>query len=164
MAPPTTPGSAPGLASSGLHGTRKGPEVSGQLADAAAVADGKLYVMGGGWDTLMVSHVPIVHPRIAVALVFRFPASTVATKPQVSVLFRAEAERSDELGSGVAALSLAAEVPPSPRPVTVPMALNIDGFHIPDVGSYRLELAVDDELVLILPLHVVHPEQPSGGS
>ena len=41
------------------------------LADAAQVAGGKLYVLGGQWDRLMVAGFPAVHPAMAVVLVIR---------------------------------------------------------------------------------------------
>lgn len=41
-------------------------------ADAAEVAGGKLYVMGGGWTRIFAKKVPFVHP-VAVAVGFLVP-------------------------------------------------------------------------------------------
>jgi hypothetical protein len=41
------------------------------VADAATVADGKLYVHGAGWDTIFSANFPTVHPSFALALLFR---------------------------------------------------------------------------------------------
>ena len=38
---------------------------SALLADAARVESGKLYVHGGGWDTLFVLTTPVVHPTLS---------------------------------------------------------------------------------------------------
>lgn len=45
------------------------------LADAAAVADGKHYIHGGGWDTLAAPAFPAAHPLLAVAVRLRIPWS-----------------------------------------------------------------------------------------
>ena len=39
------------------------------LADAAQVQGGKLFVLGGGFDTISVRSLPVVHRSLAVALV-----------------------------------------------------------------------------------------------
>ena len=39
------------------------------LADSAQVQGGKLYVLGGGFDTISTKQVPVVHRNLALALV-----------------------------------------------------------------------------------------------
>ena len=41
------------------------------LADAATVADGKLYVHGGCWNTIVTPQIPTIHPTLALAVVFK---------------------------------------------------------------------------------------------
>ena len=43
------------------------------LADAVAVADGKHYIHGGGWDTLFAATFPAHHPSLGVAARLRIP-------------------------------------------------------------------------------------------
>jgi hypothetical protein len=43
------------------------------LADAAAAAEGKLYIHGAGWDTLLAASFPVQHPLLAVAVRLRVP-------------------------------------------------------------------------------------------
>jgi hypothetical protein len=43
------------------------------LADAASVADGKLYIHGAGWDVIRALSFPAAHPLIAVAIRLRVP-------------------------------------------------------------------------------------------
>lgn len=43
------------------------------LADAVAVANGKHYIHGGGWDTLFVASFPALHPALAAAVRLRIP-------------------------------------------------------------------------------------------
>ncbi len=43
------------------------------LADAATVAEGKLYIHGAAWDLINVACLPWQHPSLAVAIGLRFP-------------------------------------------------------------------------------------------
>ena len=45
------------------------------LADAVQAVRGKLYVLGGGWDTLWVRSFPARHPSLAIGLRIRVPSS-----------------------------------------------------------------------------------------
>lgn len=45
------------------------------LADAVQVVQGKLYVLGGGWDTLFVREFPARYPALGVGLRLRVPWS-----------------------------------------------------------------------------------------
>jgi hypothetical protein len=45
---------------------------SAMLADAASVADGKLYINGGGWNAIFAQQVPVVHPALTLVVVFKF--------------------------------------------------------------------------------------------
>lgn len=45
------------------------------IADAAAVERGKLYIHGGGWDTIWVPNFPATHATMALALLFRIEYS-----------------------------------------------------------------------------------------
>lgn len=46
------------------------------LADAVQAVDGKLYILGGGWDTLVVGHFPVRHHTLAIGLRLRVPWSS----------------------------------------------------------------------------------------
>lgn len=45
------------------------------VADAVQVAQGKLFVLGGGWNTLLVRSFPAKHPVMAVAVLVKVPWS-----------------------------------------------------------------------------------------
>ena len=47
------------------------------LADAATLANGKLYVLGGAWDGITATIFPMVQPSIAVVLVIEFDPDEV---------------------------------------------------------------------------------------
>jgi hypothetical protein len=60
------------------------------LADAAAVADGKLYVHGGGWDVIYTPAVPATHPMLALVFVVEFERSEVPVDRTLRVSLRDE--------------------------------------------------------------------------
>ena len=55
------------------------------LADAVQAVRGKLFVLGGGWDTLWVRSFPARHPSMAIGLRLRVPSSWRADVLDLSV-------------------------------------------------------------------------------
>ena len=49
--------------------------LSAMVADAATAFNGKLYVHGGGWDSLVVREFPADHPAMALALILSADSS-----------------------------------------------------------------------------------------
>lgn len=67
------------------------PDVIGPTVDVALLADavqavrGKLFVLGGGWDTLWVRQLPARHPSLAIGLRLRVPVSWKSESLRLSV-------------------------------------------------------------------------------
>ena len=55
------------------------------LADAVQAVRGKLFVLGGGWDTLWVREFPARHPSLAIGLRLRVPVSFQAESLNLAV-------------------------------------------------------------------------------
>lgn len=55
------------------------------LADSVQAVRGKLYVLGGGWDTLWVRGFPARHPSLAIGLRLRIPTSWHSDNVSLSV-------------------------------------------------------------------------------
>ena len=55
------------------------------LADSVQAVQGKLYVLGGGWDTLFVSGFPARHHTMAIGLRMRVPWTSSSTTVKVEV-------------------------------------------------------------------------------
>ena len=63
-----------------------GPSVDvAMLADAVQAVRGKLFVLGGGWDTLWVQRFPARHPSLAIGLRLRIPVSWPEETLELSV-------------------------------------------------------------------------------
>lgn len=63
-----------------------GPSVDvALLADSVQAIRGKLFILGGGWDTLWVRQFPARHPSLAIGLRLRVPTSWHSDEIKLSV-------------------------------------------------------------------------------
>jgi hypothetical protein len=128
-------------------------EVSGFLADSVAVAEGKLYIQGGGWNRIMVGSLPARHDRIGIGLLLRATGGLHGShRFELRVLDPDDRELT--LGSDGAARRPGGEVTihgsPGDDEIVLPLAINLDGMVLERAGRYRLVVAVDgrDRLTL----------------
>ncbi len=99
-----------------------GPSVDvALLADAVQAVRGKLFILGGGWDTLWVQRFPARHPSLAIGLRLRVPVSWASERLKLSV------ELQDEDGK-----------PLLPRPLSHDIELPADTRHPPNASDFGL--------------------------
>src|SRR5688572_26669651 len=55
------------------------------LADAVQAVQGKLFILGGGWDTLYVGSFPARHPSLAIGLRVKVPWSATGSSVRIAV-------------------------------------------------------------------------------
>ena len=132
------------------------------LADSVAVAEGKLYVQGGGWNAIRAEGLPVRHSRLGVAIVLHVPYR-LADNTSRAFSLRIEDEDANPLtlatqqpgGGGEARTVTAVEGNfTAGRPAglhpgdsqQLPMAINLDGlvFHRPGLYFVRLAIAGED--------------------
>ncbi len=131
------------------------------LADSVAVAEGKLYVQGGGWNAIRADGLPVRHARLGVAVVLRVPYLLADNTTRA---FSSRIEDEDANRRVLAPQPAAGGGEPVPvtavegnftagRPAglhpgdaqQVPLAINIDGIVFQAPGLYFLRLAIDGE-------------------
>lgn len=117
------------------------------LADAVQASQGKLFVLGGGWDVLTVRSLPARHPSMGIGLRVRIPWGW----PGESVAL--EVELQDEDGGSVLPGSLRAPVPvrrpdhlPEGQDLTVVRALTFTNIVFRREGAYSFVISIDDEV------------------
>lgn len=91
------------------------------LADAVQAVRGKLFVLGGGWDTLWVSRFPARHPSLAIGLRLRVPITWRERQIRLSV------ELQDADGH-----------PMLPSPLSHDISLPTEPHHLPDATDFGL--------------------------
>jgi len=153
-------------------------EVDAFLADSVVVAEGKLYVQGAGWDTIVAGTFPLKHPRLGIGVVMRVPWMATNQMHKFSVKIVDQDENKMVLGdappgSGIEDGKVREIVgqfnlgrPPfltRGDSQVVPIALNLDGLVFPDANTYSLVISVDDVDLRRLPICVRSVIQMPGG-
>ncbi len=99
-----------------------GPSVDvALLADAVQAVRGKLFILGGGWDTLWVHRFPARHPSLAIGLRLRVPVSWAKEELKLSV------ELQDADGHALL-----------PRPLSHDIKLPTQSQHPPNATDFGL--------------------------
>ncbi len=116
------------------------------LADAVQAVRGKLFVLGGGWDTLWVRSFPARHPSMAIGLRLRVPTSWREDMLDLSV------ELQDADGAPLLSKPLSHQVKlpvqrqlPSPTDFGVVRSFTFNNLLFGREGSYSFVISVDGD-------------------
>jgi hypothetical protein len=111
------------------------------LADAAQVANGKLYIHGAGWDTIHAAAFPTTHPTFALALVFRVEYSEAL----VNIPIRIALVDDDENDAGIQAdVTLNVGHPAgmtAGTPMFIPQAMTVNMMQFVKPGQFRFRIS-----------------------
>jgi uncharacterized protein DUF6941 len=124
------------------------------LADAAQVLNGKLYVHGGGWDTIFAGSMPIAHPTMALVLIFRVEYSEALKDIPIQIQLLDE----DENPAGIHVhqkLNVGHPAGSKPgSPLFVPQALTFNMLTLQKLGDYRFRIAAGEDELASVPFRV----------
>jgi hypothetical protein len=139
-------------------------DVTMLLCDAAEAANGKLYVLGGGWSHLAAPNTPV---NMALAVMVGVPWNRANEKHSLRTRLVTEDGEPVEIDGNPIMLEAGFEVgrPPGLNPGTTlntPMVFNVGGLAL-DAGGYVWELYVDGQRAAQTPFRVFDPQQPFGG-
>ncbi|MBI4064191.1 MAG: hypothetical protein HY401_07820 [Elusimicrobia bacterium] len=130
------------------------------LADAAEVTNGKLYVIGGAFDTLCVRELPASWPRLTLVMRFLLTPAESGRPHALEIIVL------DEDGKKIVNLSssLNVERPPnmlSGTKQSVPIALNFFNARFDKKGSYSIEILVNGTSLKSIPLKILLQKPPA---
>ena len=117
------------------------------LADSVQAVRGKLFILGGGWDTLWVRDFPARHPSLAIGIRLRLPPAWHSDELRLPV------ELQDADGSAVFPQPLVQKlkIPRSTDPGTTDFGLvrsfTFNNLVFPKEGSYSFVISVDEDPV-----------------
>lgn len=115
------------------------------LADAAQVAGGKLFVMGGAFDTITAREFPALHRSLSLALVAEIgPADR---NRELDIMIRLVDEDGKEIGvesKGTFRVGSPATLPAGASSL-VPLVANFIGVRFPEPGGYVFLIEHDGE-------------------
>ena len=141
-----------------------GPSVDvALLADSVQAVRGKLFVLGGGWDTLWVPRLPARHPSLAIGLRLRVPVSWHSDSLRLSV------ELQDADGKALLPRPLAHDIklpanaphPPGASDFGLIRSFTFNNLRFDSEGAYSFVISVDDEPVSRIRFTVRVRPQPS---
>ena len=130
------------------------------LADAADVPLGKLFVLGGAFDTINVSGFPATHPFLSVVVRFLFRPHDLDRKHDIEILLL------DADGKQVAQAKGDLTMPKSPdspagwkQAIILPLRF----FNVPfkQAGHYSFEILADGQMLKAIPLRVIEAPKPA---
>lgn len=131
------------------------------MADAAAVAEGKHYIHGAGWDVIISASFPVVQPLMGVAVRLRV-AWNETNVPQPIELDLVDADMNSILPTPPGPIRGNVNVGrpphvPSGTDQVVPLAFNLAGVRFDQPGTYAVVLRVNGLEAARAPFSVALP-------
>lgn len=123
------------------------------LADAARVAENKLYVFGGQWDRIYTHAFPALHSALSVVLVIEVSYAEALTDHHLKVALMRDGEATGPEARGVINVGHAPGTTPG-APAYVPIALPFEALQFHQAGRYEWVVSLNDEPVGFIPLEV----------
>lgn len=123
------------------------------LADFVQENHGKLYITGGGIDTLFANAVPVRHPSLGIAFRLTLSPAELGRTHQLEILLvNADGGR---IATVNAKIQAERPVQGTGWPVSVPLALNFAQIEFPVFGEYQFELMVNNSSINTIPFRVM---------
>jgi Family of unknown function (DUF6941) len=136
-------------------------KVRSLLSDAVQTVDGKLYILGAGWNRLAAGGFPARHDRLGLAVHLTVePGDEGEHNVEVTLLGPNEQPLplfTDPNGAEQFSIhaSFQTQMPDDGfGEVAVPLALNLDGLAFPGPGTYAVSIRVDGTEAERLPFRV----------
>jgi hypothetical protein len=124
------------------------------LADGAHVAGGKLYVLGGQWDRLVVATFPTQHPSMAVVLVIKVEYTEAPKTYQLNIELTLDGQPLDVMATGPMMTGHApGQVAGAPQ--FVPLALPFNNVTFSAPGRYEWVVTADETELGRVPIEVI---------
>jgi hypothetical protein len=152
-------------------------EVDAVIADSAVLAEGKLYIQGGGWDTIGSAAFPFKQSRIGIGVLLRIPWTRTNEMHSFSLRIVDQDENKITLGDAPPGVDTPdgkiREIlgqfnlgrPPflsAGDSQMVPLAMNLDGIEFSRPDTYSVVIAIDGEDKRRMPIRVRNIMQMPG--
>jgi hypothetical protein len=132
------------------------------VADGAHQAEGKLYILGGQWDRLVVAKFPAQHPAMAVVLVIKVGYDEAPAPHMLNVSLMLDGKPMGPYAVGEMTTGHAPGLARgAPAFVSIVLPFNNVTFEVP--GRYEWVIAIDDEPMGQVPIDVANAPALPGG-
>jgi hypothetical protein len=125
------------------------------LADAAIIADGKLYVHGGGWDSISGASLPLTYPSFALVLVMELDVTELTGAQLLITLV-------DDVDTQMLSVTGHLETDgvkkfPNRKSINMPLAVTFPGVIFTRAGNHAFKVVVDGGEIHSLNFTVIVP-------
>ena len=125
------------------------------LADAAEVANGKLHLVGGAFDTIWAQQVPLNYPRLSLAIRLFFSAAELDRKHKVEIrIVNDDGKTIQPAVGGELEVSKSPNLPKGWKQGFMTV-MNFTNLSFPAFGDYSFELVIDNRNEKSIPLRIV---------
>ena len=124
------------------------------LADAADVSLGKLFVLGGAFDTIYVPVLPATHPVLAVVVRLLLSPIDLDRKHDLEILLLDADARHIASAKGELKVPKSPDSPPGWKQAVI---LPLRFFNVPfqHTGHYSIEILINGTMAKAIPLRVI---------
>ena len=132
------------------------------LADAARVEENKLYIHGGGFDTIWATTYPATHPTLSVVLLVMVDWDEALNPIQINVALLDEDD--NRLGPGFSGVINVGHPATSTRGMPIPVAqqATLPFLQFPAPGAYRFRISSGEQELGSIRFRVALPPNFSG--
>ena len=123
------------------------------IADAAEIVNGKAYVMGGAFDTIWTSQMPIEHPALSLVLRLKLSPAELDRKHKLEI------NLIDEDGQRINSISGDIEIGRNPElpkgwQQSFMMTVNFKNISFKRFGDFSFEILVNSSSLKAIPLRL----------
>ncbi len=124
------------------------------LADHAEVLGGKLYLMGGAFDTIYARSVPVVHKKLHVVLVLEIDAAERQRDLRIEInLLDEDGQEVGVQAEGQLRVGAPASMKPG-QPNVVPLHIPFTDMKFPAAGLYAFQIVYSGNEIARIPVGV----------
>jgi hypothetical protein len=130
---------------------------SAMLADAATVAEGKLYIHGGGWGLIIGDTLPLTQPSMSLVWTLRVEHDEALHEMPLTVDLVTDDDDDEDVGVHAEG-SVNVGRPPGSKlgnPSFVHQAMTFAMFAFPKAGGYRFRIRSGESELASVPFTVV---------
>ena len=124
------------------------------LCDFAADYGNNKLIINGTFDTLGAKSLPVVHPQCALAMRLCLTPEDSGSHALTINIIDADGKSIDQQKMPIKA-DMPVQVPENVAFVTRNLVLNFQGLTFQTAGVYSVDISLNDELVMRLPLRIV---------
>jgi len=131
------------------------------LADHAEVLGGKLYLMGGGFDTIHARSLPVVHNKLHVVLILEINSAERQRDLKLDIdLVDEDGTQVGPHAEGKLRVGAPASLKPG-QPSVIPLHIPFEGTEFPTAGLYSFRVSHGTEELARIPVSVQVPDAKS---